>query len=145
MRCDHPAVDSRRHLLAAARGARFTTALTRTHGWRVGVVRSHRRGKRDSSPPLATVLQDIGGSRYHSPLRDSLTVQCSVVLRTKHVRHSRKAAYVTRGDARPLDRLRAHLSGASRVDSLSESFSIIVHDALADELSNVDVRMLLAS
>ena len=44
---------------------------------------------------------------------------------------------------RPVDRLRKHLAGASRLDTLSESFSIFVYDALRDELADVDLRLLL--
>ena len=44
---------------------------------------------------------------------------------------------------RPVDRLRKHLAGASRLDALSESFSVFVHDALKDELAGVDLRLAL--
>lgn len=46
-------------------------------------------------------------------------------------------------DGRPIDRLRTHLTVARSIDSLSESFSIFVHDALKAELDDVDVRLLL--
>ena len=46
------------------------------------------------------------------------------------------------GDA-PIDNLRNHLTGASRVDSLSESFSIFVYEALREQLAEVDLRLLL--
>ncbi|RLV68188.1 DNA/RNA helicase, superfamily II, SNF2 family [Streptomyces sp. CBMAI 2042] len=42
-----------------------------------------------------------------------------------------------------IDRLRKHLTGATRVDSLSESFSLYVYEALQDELTDVDLRLLL--
>ncbi|MEU2246028.1 helicase-related protein [Streptomyces sp. NPDC019224] len=42
-----------------------------------------------------------------------------------------------------IDRLRKHLTGATRVDSLSESFSLFVYEALQDELTDVDLRLLL--
>ncbi|RKE17557.1 helicase-related protein [Streptomyces sp. TLI_171] len=42
-----------------------------------------------------------------------------------------------------IDRLRKHLTGATRLDSLSESFSLFVFEALQDELTNVDLRLLL--
>lgn len=44
---------------------------------------------------------------------------------------------------RPVDRLRQHLTGASRLDAVSESFSIFVHDALKEELAAVDLRLAL--
>lgn len=44
---------------------------------------------------------------------------------------------------RPVDRLRKHLTGAARLDALSESFSIYVYEALRDELSDDEVRLLL--
>ena len=46
------------------------------------------------------------------------------------------------GDA-PIDNLRRHLTGASRVDSLSESFSIFVYEVLSEQLAEVDLRLLL--
>lgn len=42
-----------------------------------------------------------------------------------------------------LDRLSKHLTGATRLDSLSESFSIYVYDAIKEALNDVDVRLLL--
>ncbi|MER5413984.1 helicase-related protein [Streptomyces virginiae] len=42
-----------------------------------------------------------------------------------------------------IDRLRKHLTGATRLDSLSESFSLFVYEALQDDLINVDLRLLL--
>jgi SNF2 family DNA or RNA helicase len=42
-----------------------------------------------------------------------------------------------------IDRLRKHLTGATRVDSLSESFSLFVYEALQDELTDVELRLLL--
>jgi hypothetical protein len=42
-----------------------------------------------------------------------------------------------------IDRLRKHLTGATRLDSLSESFSLFVYEALQEELSQVDLRLLL--
>ncbi|PWC05239.1 helicase-related protein [Agromyces badenianii] len=50
---------------------------------------------------------------------------------------------MTIDDDRPLDNLRKHLTNASALDSLSESFSVFVHEALKDELANVDLRLLL--
>jgi len=50
---------------------------------------------------------------------------------------------MTDDGGRPVDRLRKHLTGASRLDSLSESFSVFVHDALKDELGDVDLRLAL--
>jgi hypothetical protein len=50
---------------------------------------------------------------------------------------------MTDDGGRPVDRLRKHLTGASRLDALSESFSFFVHDALKDELAGVDVRLAL--
>ena len=44
---------------------------------------------------------------------------------------------------RPVDRLRKHLTGATRLDALSESFSIYVYEALKDELSDDEIRLLL--
>lgn len=44
---------------------------------------------------------------------------------------------------RTIDRLRKHLTGATRLDSLSESFSVFVYEALKEELVNVDLRLLL--
>ncbi|WP_406112835.1 helicase-related protein [Kitasatospora purpeofusca] len=44
---------------------------------------------------------------------------------------------------RAIDRLRKHLTGATRLDSLSESFSLFVFEALQDELADVDLRLLL--
>jgi hypothetical protein len=41
------------------------------------------------------------------------------------------------------DRLRKHLTGATRLDSLSESFSLFVYEALRDELTDVELRLLL--
>lgn len=46
------------------------------------------------------------------------------------------------GDA-PIRNLRKHLTGASRLDSLSESFSIFVYEALRENLGDVDLRLLL--
>ncbi|WP_422738639.1 helicase-related protein [Micromonospora sp. WMMD729] len=40
-------------------------------------------------------------------------------------------------------RLRKHLTGATRLDSLSESLSLFVYEALQDELADVDLRLLL--
>ncbi|WP_063807101.1 helicase-related protein [Streptomyces scabiei] len=42
-----------------------------------------------------------------------------------------------------IDRLRKHLTGATRLDSLSESFSLFVYETLRDELPGVDLRLLL--
>ncbi|MGW3835238.1 helicase-related protein [Streptomyces microflavus] len=42
-----------------------------------------------------------------------------------------------------IDRLRKHLTGATRLDSLSESFSLFVYEALQDELADVELRLLL--
>ncbi|WUU84317.1 helicase-related protein [Streptomyces cellulosae] len=42
-----------------------------------------------------------------------------------------------------IDQLRKHLTGATRLDSLSESFSLFVYEALQDELTDVDLRLLL--
>ncbi|MEV8353593.1 helicase-related protein [Streptomyces niveus] len=42
-----------------------------------------------------------------------------------------------------IDRLRKHLTGATRLDSLSESFSLFVYEALQDELTDVELRLLL--
>lgn len=42
-----------------------------------------------------------------------------------------------------IDRLRKHLTGATRLDSLSESFSLFVYEALRDELTDVELRLLL--
>ncbi|MEU9255047.1 helicase-related protein [Streptomyces sp. NPDC048270] len=42
-----------------------------------------------------------------------------------------------------IDRLRKHLTGATRLDSLSESFSLFVYEELQDELTNVELRLLL--
>jgi len=50
---------------------------------------------------------------------------------------------VTLDDDRPLDNLRRHLTKATAIDSLSESFSVFVHEALKDELVDVDLRLLL--
>ncbi|MEV0394986.1 helicase-related protein [Polymorphospora rubra] len=47
------------------------------------------------------------------------------------------------GAVRVIDQLRKHLTGATRLDSLSESFSLFVYEALQDELANVDLRLLL--
>ncbi|MGW5442400.1 helicase-related protein [Streptomyces asiaticus] len=44
---------------------------------------------------------------------------------------------------RTIDRLRKHLTGATRLDSLSESFSVFVYEVLQDELADVDLRLLL--
>ncbi|WP_436764460.1 helicase-related protein [Streptosporangium sp. V21-05] len=45
-----------------------------------------------------------------------------------------------------IDRLRKHLTGgATRLDSLSESFSLFVYEALQDQLTDVDLRLLLHS
>ena len=42
-----------------------------------------------------------------------------------------------------VDRLRRHLAGATRMDSLSESFSVFVHEAMAGELADVELRLVL--
>lgn len=42
-----------------------------------------------------------------------------------------------------IDRLRKHLTGATRLDSLSASFSLFVYEALQDELTDVELRLLL--
>jgi hypothetical protein len=42
-----------------------------------------------------------------------------------------------------IDRLRKHLTGATRLDSLSESFSLFAYEALQDELTDVELRLLL--
>ncbi|MEU2940426.1 helicase-related protein [Nocardiopsis alba] len=42
-----------------------------------------------------------------------------------------------------IDRLRKHLTGATRLDSLSESFSLFVYEALQKELAPIDLRLLL--
>ncbi|MGW3848704.1 helicase-related protein [Streptomyces fagopyri] len=42
-----------------------------------------------------------------------------------------------------IDRLRKHLTGATRLDSLSESFSLFVYEALQEELTDVELRLLL--
>ncbi|MGW3657096.1 helicase-related protein [Streptomyces sp. NPDC005151] len=39
--------------------------------------------------------------------------------------------------------MRKHLTGATRLDSLSESFSLFVYEALQDELTDVDLRLIL--
>ncbi|MFV2175546.1 helicase-related protein [Actinomadura sp. LOL_016] len=39
--------------------------------------------------------------------------------------------------------MRKHLTGATRLDSLSESFSLFVYEALQEELAGVDLRLLL--
>lgn len=45
---------------------------------------------------------------------------------------------------RAIDRLRKHLTAdAVRLDSLAESFSLFVYEALQDKLANVDLRLLL--
>ncbi|GAA2248829.1 helicase [Streptomyces ruber] len=44
---------------------------------------------------------------------------------------------------RTIDRLRKHLTGATRLDSLTESFSVFVYEALQEELAQVDLRLLL--
>ena len=45
---------------------------------------------------------------------------------------------------RAIDRLRKHLTAdAVRLDSLAESFSVFVYEALQDKLANVDLRLLL--
>ncbi|MFK4273576.1 phospholipase D-like domain-containing protein, partial [Streptomyces milbemycinicus] len=44
---------------------------------------------------------------------------------------------------RTIDRLRKHLTGATRLDSLTESFSVFVYEALQEELADVDLRLLL--
>lgn len=44
---------------------------------------------------------------------------------------------------RPIDRLRKHLTGAARLDALSESFSIYVYDELKDELADDELRLIL--
>ncbi|MFJ6297207.1 helicase-related protein [Streptomyces griseoviridis] len=44
---------------------------------------------------------------------------------------------------RAIDQLRKHLTGATRLDSLSESFSLFVYEALQSELTNVGLRLLL--
>ena len=51
----------------------------------------------------------------------------------------------TRDSGRAIDRLREHLDaeGAARLDSLSESFSLFVYEALQDKLTNVTARLLL--
>jgi SNF2 family DNA or RNA helicase len=46
-------------------------------------------------------------------------------------------------DGAPIERLRKHLTGAIRLDSLSESFSIFVYEALQEQLADVDLRLLL--
>jgi hypothetical protein len=43
----------------------------------------------------------------------------------------------------PLANLRKHLTEASRLDSLSESFSIFVYEALGEQLATVQMRVLL--
>ncbi len=53
-----------------------------------------------------------------------------------------KGEHVTIDDDRLLESLRDHLKSASSLDSLSESFSVFVYEALKDELSDVDVRLL---
>jgi hypothetical protein len=45
--------------------------------------------------------------------------------------------------AGPIAHLRKHLTGATRLDSLSESFSIFVYEALQEQLANVNLRLLL--
>lgn len=45
--------------------------------------------------------------------------------------------------AAPIINLRKHLTGATRLDSLSESFSIFVYEALQEQLADVDLRLLL--
>ncbi|WP_431836175.1 hypothetical protein [Cellulomonas sp. Y8] len=47
------------------------------------------------------------------------------------------------GEDGSIDRLRAHLTGADAVSSLSESFSIFAFDAFEDLLADVDLRLLL--
>lgn len=44
---------------------------------------------------------------------------------------------------RPIDRLRKHLTGAARLDALSESFSIYVFEELKDQLSDDELRLIL--
>jgi hypothetical protein len=44
---------------------------------------------------------------------------------------------------RLLDALRSHLANAASLDSLSESFSVFVHEALKRDLAEVDARLLL--
>jgi hypothetical protein len=46
-------------------------------------------------------------------------------------------------DDRPLDNLRKHLTNATNLDSLSESFSVFVHEELKEALVSVDLRLLL--
>jgi superfamily II DNA or RNA helicase len=47
-------------------------------------------------------------------------------------------------NGRGIDRLHKHLAaGATRLDSLSESFSLFVYEVLQDKLADVDVRLLL--
>lgn len=47
-------------------------------------------------------------------------------------------------NGRGIDRLHRHLAaGATRLDSLSESFSLFVYEVLQDKLADVDVRLLL--
>ncbi len=50
---------------------------------------------------------------------------------------------MTEDAGRPVDRLRKHLTGAARLDALSESFSIYVYEALKDELSEDEIRLIL--
>lgn len=50
---------------------------------------------------------------------------------------------MTDDDGLLIDRLRQHLSAASRLDVVSESFSIFVHEALGDEIADVDLRLAL--
>ncbi|SIO89476.1 helicase-related protein [Nocardiopsis sp. JB363] len=42
-----------------------------------------------------------------------------------------------------IDQLRKHLTGATRLDTLAESFSLFVYEALQSELAQVDLRLLL--
>ena len=43
----------------------------------------------------------------------------------------------------PIANLRKHLTGAARLDSLSESFSLFVYEALQEKLDDVEIRLLL--
>lgn len=46
-------------------------------------------------------------------------------------------------EGRLLDTLRSHLTSAASLDSLSEAFSVFVHEALKGDLAEVDARLLL--
>lgn len=46
-------------------------------------------------------------------------------------------------DGRIIDALRSHLATAASLDSLSESFSVFVHEALKGDLAEVNARLLL--